>query len=216
MKVGTDAILLGAWADVSGSDHILDVGTGSGVIALMLAQRNEQSRIQAIDIDRHSIEEAKQNIRRSPWSAILEAEHISFQELAKSSGIHFDHIVSNPPFFEGDKRSIYPSRTKSRHTVYLSHDEFMSISAGLTHEGAKLSIILPSLVADYFLELADVNGFYLSRETRVRHLTHRPVKRVLLEFTRKQVLPRRSSLVLYDEEGIRSESFDRLTKEFYL
>lgn len=216
MKVGTDAVLLGSWANVERDETLLDVGTGCGIIALMVAQRNEKATIHALDIDEYSIRDAAQNFRRSPWTDRMVAHHISFQDFADETDQTFDHIVSNPPFFAGNKESVYPSRTKSRHTVYLSHDVFMSVSAALAHEASKLSIILPHLIADYFQVLASGNGFHLVRKTRIRHTTAHPVSRVLMEFRKRQALLKVEDMVLNGSDGQHSEAFRELTEAFYL
>ena len=216
MKVGTDAVLLGAVADV-GRDHtILDVGTGCGIIALMLAQRQPQAFITAIDLDRNSAQEAASNFRLSPWSDRLTALEISMQAYADNGEDTFDHIVSNPPFFTGDKKSVYPSRTKSRHTVYLSHEAFVQASRKLSHKFSRLSVILPLSVSSHFIQLAEIEGFNPDRIIRVRPRQDLPVNRSIISFTRQQAFTKTEEFTLYGMDGNYSEAYHALTKEFHL
>ena len=215
MKVGTDAVLLGALTDLRGSKNILDVGTGCGIIALMTAQRQPKAQVIAIDLDSGSIREAAENFRRSPWPDRLQAIESSFQSYSENTSQRFDHIVSNPPFFTGDSRSIYPSRTKSRHTVYLSHEAFIQSAGRVAVDSARISVILPVSVSSHFIRLAEIEGFYLWKVHRIRPRPDLPVNRMVLQFSSRQGLLTETDFTLYDPSGNYSDAYVELTKEFH-
>jgi len=216
MKVGTDAILLASTVNLNNEINFLDVGTGCGIIALMIAQRSDKSIIKGIDIDEHSIAEAQNNFTNSPWSTRLNAECISFQGFVESNTQLYDHILSNPPFFTGNKLSIYPSRTKSRHTVYLQHEEFLELSLACCKTTSKISVILPSMVAENFINHAENLGLYLCAETRVRPRSNKAINRLVLTFSQRKSLLERKELVIYDDTDNYTAAYKNLTKEFLL
>jgi tRNA1Val (adenine37-N6)-methyltransferase len=216
MKVGTDAILLGSLVKAEHDRTILDVGTGCGVIALMLAQRFSQAHITGIDIDPNAIVDARQNFDDSSWKDRLTAQTITFQEYSQSSSFAFDHIVSNPPFFTGNQLSVFPSRTKSRHTVYLSHEDFMASSLALSHEKTRLTVVLPFQLAERFIQIAAVNDFKLISQVRIHPFREKPANRVVLGFSRKNALLHTESLYIYEPDGEYTDPFRELTRSFYL
>lgn len=216
MKLGTDALLLGCLVNVKRDQSVLDVGTGCGVIALMIAQRNPEVSITGIDIDSNAIREAKRNFNNSPWSDRLEAQNESYQAFSQNQTAIFDHIVSNPPFFSGNKLSIYPSRTKSRHTVYLSHEAFISSSVSVTHDRSRLTVILPMEKAENFIQIAALNGFNLCERISIQPFPGKPANRVVLSFSRGNYLLQTSSLCIYEAPGIYTDNFRRLTEDFYI
>lgn len=216
MKVGTDAILLGSLADLKGDINTLEVGTGCGIIALMLAQRFSEVYFTAIDIDRYASQEAASNFHHSPWSDRLKAIKISFQDFTSETTDKYDHIVSNPPFFEGDKLSIYPSRTKSRHSVYMSHQDFLENAATLSHNQTKVSLILPMNIAESFIEAASYHSFHLKKSIKIYPKRSKAANRMLMTFSRVREVHQKSELVIYDESGHYTSAFKDLTDPFYL
>ena len=217
MKVGTDAILLGCLTEVQNSEsNILDVGTGCGVIALMIAQRFSQVKIEAIDIDKFASEEANYNFGRSPWSDRVSVGNISFQDFSYEMQDPFDHIISNPPFFSGDKLSVFPSRTKSRHTVYLSHKDFVDAAFRLSHEESKLSVILPTMIEENFVQLASQRSFNLVRKISIRPKAKKSANRVVLSFSRRFDVLQTDSLIIYDSNGSYSKDYKRITSDFLI
>jgi len=216
MKIGTDAILLGCSVNIDEDESILDVGTGCGIIALMLAQRTKGASITGLDIDRYAYREAELNFNNSPWKNRLKVIQTSFQDFSIDTYDKFDHIVSNPPFFEGDRKSIYPSRTKSRHTVYLSHDDFIRSAAKISHDRTKLTVILPIELTENFNHLAATEGFILKKQIRIHPKPKRPANRAILGFVRKQGLMTKDKLVIYDEAGNYTSDYVKLTSDFYL
>jgi tRNA1Val (adenine37-N6)-methyltransferase len=178
-KVGTDAVLLGAWADVSDVRTALDVGTGTGLLALMMAQRSD-AEITAIDIDGPSCEEARENVLRSPWKERIKVIHCPLQDFKPNR--RFDLIISNPPFF---RKSLHPSgmgKQISRHDVSLSLSELIAYARPLLQDTGKLCLILPAAESMNIKKVAHESGLILHRIMGVRPLPSRPAKRSLLEF----------------------------------
>ena len=196
MKVGTDGVLLGAWAGQDRPGEILDIGTGSGLIALMLAQRFPKARITGIDCDRDAAMQAKENFTGSPWADRLRTVHIGLQGFCRdtvTAAERFDLIVSNP------------------------HDELLLLSAGLLTDSGVFSLIVPSESERSILRLADRSRLHLHRLTRVYSRPGSGVRRILASFGKSPVpAPVEDSLVLTDADGHRSAEHAALTKEFYL
>ncbi len=218
MKVGTDGVLLGAWAEVGSARKILDVGTGTGVIAIMLAQRNAQAEVHAVEIDAEAFSQATENMHNSPWSNRLFAVHAPIQEFAKNSPDTFDLVVSNPPFFTGGVLSESENRHIVRHTVKLPHGDLLSAARQLLAPRGVFAVVLPLLEGLRFVEMARNYRLYCERMTEVRTKADKPVSRLLLQFT--SYIPdtiRKSSLVI-QEEGINNwtPEYRSLTGEFYL
>jgi len=216
MKVGSDAVILGSFVRVSLDSDILDVGTGCGVIAMMICQKNPDARVIAVDIDRESAMEAEYNFARSPWSASLKALHRSIQDFAEETDETFDHIVSNPPFFSGDKHSIFPSRTKARHTVYLDHWDFLNTCDRLLKRNGKLSVILPVPIAVEFIQKAALINLELQRLLKVRPKPNTPHNRYVMEFSKSRPDYREDELLMYDFDSNYTVQYKSYTKDFYI
>ena len=213
MKVGTDSVLLGAWAGVEGARSILDVGTGTGVVALMAAQRNRSAMIDAVEIDSQAALEATLNFRRSPWADRLRVECVDFKSY--SSPKRYDVIVSNPPYFISGKASPDARRACSRHPDSLPFEVFFAKCRELLSERGRLSLIAPVEVKQQVEFLAGEQGLWMSRRLSVSTTARKQPRRLLWEFS---VMP--SSLVdeelcLQSDKG-RSDEYDFLTKDFYL
>jgi tRNA1Val (adenine37-N6)-methyltransferase len=145
MKVGTDALLLGAWADCSHATRVLDIGTGTGVLALMLAQRAPQAHIDAIEIDAAAAEQATQNVARSPWQSRVTVYEVSLQQFAAANPLPiYDFIVSNPPFFHQSLKTPDPQRAQARHTDSLLHDVLLHNTAQLLLPNGSCCFVLPT------------------------------------------------------------------------
>lgn len=218
MKVGTDGVLLGAWAPVPDIGRVLDIGTGTGVIAVMLAQRSSEGIIHAVEIDGEAYEQACGNFANTPWRQRLQAFHVSIQDFTKSNPPAYDLIVSNPPFFSGGTLSVSQDKTSVRHTVKLAHGDLLSAARSMLAEGGKFCVILPKLEGLRFRELASSYNLYCSRVTEVVSRPGKPVERLLLMFE-KQVRPlEKDQLVIHAEEGDSewSEEYRMLTADFYL
>ena len=235
MKVGTDGVLLGAWCPVgefrsSGVQEfrslgvptkVLDVGTGSGLIALMLAQRLPEAQITAIDIDSGAVEQAKYNFGVSPWSDRLECHQQALQEL-EGEGI-YDLIVSNPPYFQDSLKNPDSQRAMARHTDTLSYEELLKYSARLLTTEGILALVLPIEAEQQIIALAQPLGLYPIHITHVYPKPGKEAKRLLITLSNhtsnSTVLnstPYYSTLTLESETAPRSEAYKELTKEFYL
>ena len=215
MKVGTDGVLLGAWADVAGDGDILDVGTGSGIIAIMAAQRNAMARVQAIDIDADAVAQAQRNISATAWRERICAE---CKDVAEFESEHkFDHIISNPPYFVEHTFSPNHQRALARSAVSLPFGVLVASAERLLRVGGKLSVVLPTEAAMQFRYEA-FERLWLSRLCSVTTVAGDAPKRVLMEFvlTDRPLMPRCEELVIQHRDGTYSAKYRDLTKDFYL
>jgi len=214
MKVGTDGALLGAWADCEGANRILDIGSGTGLISLMLAQRSELSEIQAIDIDEGAYRQSVVNFENSIFSGRISVLHTAFQEF--STDDKFDLIVSNPPFFSDSLKSPDRSRNAARHNDVLPPEYLIARSVELMSPRARLAVIIPTDRFADFHRLALQNQLFPCRQTTVFSLPHKPPKRILLEYANYSVESRNDSLLIETSPRQYSEEFIDLMKQFYL
>lgn len=213
MKVGTDGVLLGAWVSLDGSEeHILDVGTGSGVIALMLAQRSENSVIVGIDIDEPSVADASANFSKSPWAGRMAAFHADFRDMQK---FPYELIVSNPPYFINSLKAPSARRSEARHTDTLPYASLARAAAANTSREGRLAVVLPSAEAEIFMKEARKAGFFLRRICRVRTTPAQPFRRSLMEFSKKQGELLEEQLTIQNTCDFTAE-YKSLTKDFYL
>lgn len=217
MKVGTDGVLLGAWVPLDGARRILDIGTGTGLLALMMAQRNESAFIDAIEIDKDASVQAEANARLSPWSTRITVVNCALQEYARASGEAYDLIVCNPPFFSNSLKSPHLGRSLARHNVSLTLDELVACALPLlTHDG-KMAVVLPTEQYIVFEKTMRGNGFSPKQILEIMPVAGKEVKRILSVFDRSDGDCLRSTLVV--EIGGRhqySENYKDLTKDFYL
>lgn len=218
MKVGTDAVLLGSWIKPNGAETILDIGTGTGVIALMLAQKSKAAHITAIDIDKNSAEEAAFNVQQSIFKDQIEVRHISFQEFVRQYKSQFHLIVTNPPYFVGSLPSSQINRTNARHTSVLSFEDLIGGVKQLLSPKGKFCLILPKTEATQFRELAEAEGFHLSKLMRVRTRADKDSeKRQLMQFEITPSEFEEETLII--EKGGRhdfTEEYKALTRDFYV
>lgn len=214
MKVGTDGVLLGAWTSLNHAKHILDIGTGTGVIALILAQRAKQATIDAVEIEKEAFEDATENITSSPWADRIRVHHCPIQDF--NSTTQFDLIVSNPPYFQNSFKPPDTKRGIARHTQQLTFTELLIITKKFLAPSGKLSIILPYAEGLEFITLASKFGFYCSRKWSFRTRTEKPVERWLLEFSGIKVVPEEGQILLYKVGEEWSEEYKKLTSDFYL
>jgi tRNA1Val (adenine37-N6)-methyltransferase len=217
MKVGTDGVLLGAWTDVEKASYILDVGTGTGLIALMLAQRSE-AEIVAIDIDDDAFFQAKENVLNSKWNNRISVYHYSLQQLATFTKNNFDLIVSNPPYFSNSFKPTGDSRTIARHTEALNPKDFFKCCAALLKDDGLISTIFPAESFSIIKKAAEENGLYVVKECAVHPLPGKEPKRIMAEFskTKPEEIIRKSLVIETGERHQYSEQYIELTKDFYL
>jgi tRNA1Val (adenine37-N6)-methyltransferase len=209
MKVGTDAVLLGAFIQTEKQEKILEVGTGCGVVALMLAQKG--NRVLAIDIHAPSVEEAQQNFSNSVFAPLLIADEIDFFKL--QAPVKFDRIVSNPPFFQNSLQAPDEARNAARHAVNDWVKRFWERAQKLT---GKVNVIIPVEVFDEWKRESELSNFFLVKKCEVFSRSDKPAIRYILEFYRIELPLEETSLVLMNEEGTRTSEYSDFAKEFYL
>jgi len=219
-KVGTDGVLLGAWVDVGASSKILEVGTGTGLIALMIAQRNNQAQITAIDIDEISATIARYNVEESKFAVRVEVVHKSLQNFEQSCDAKFDLIVSNPPYFIDSTKSSYTVKNDKRHTSELSQIDLATSAVNLLKNEGELSVILPVVEGNLFVDVCKDVGLYLQRKTVVYPKKSKAAVRLMLSFCKSSVIPEviDKNLFIHNEQKERTYTTEyvELTKGFYL
>ena len=217
MRVSTDAVLLGAWVSPNGSKSILDIGTGTGVIALMLAQKSNAA-ITAIDIDKDSTEQARVNVSQSIFCDKVKVVHSSFQELAKACTDKFNLIVTNPPYFIDSLKNTSDTRTTARHTDSLSFEDLINGVKKLLDQKGKFCLILPTKEALLFREMAQLKGLYLSKLLRIRtRMEKDSEKRHLMQFEFKESEFSESTLVIEaDSHRNYTNEYKELTRDYYI
>ena len=214
MKVGTDGCLLGGWFDCSRSRNILDVGSGSGLIAIMAAQRC-RATVTGVEIDCDAARQATENVKNSPWSDRISI--INEDLLSYTTEERFDTIVSNPPYFVNSLKCDNDARTTARHSDTLSNDSFFKKCKKLLTEDGRVSIIIPSDISTDWQEVAINNGFHVSRITHIKTTPNKMAKRVLIEFsTCKPQEMHEETLILEKSRGVYSDEAQEILKDFYL
>lgn len=215
MKVGTDGVLLGAWADLENVHTVLDVGTGSGVIVLMIAQRSE-ANIQAVEIDESSAQQAKGNFDSSKWRERLKVEAISFQDFAKKHSSKFDLIVSNPPYFSKSLKPNTPERTLTRHTEQLSNADMLEGVKNLLSPDGRFCAIFPYTEGNIFIAEAANYGLFCNKKLYVKTKPNNPIIRILIDFsfTKKKLVE--DTISIHTSDGEYTEEYKKLTSDFYL
>jgi tRNA1Val (adenine37-N6)-methyltransferase len=214
-KVGTDAVLLGVYADISGKKHILDIGTGTGVIALMLAQRSD-AVIVAIEPDRESFKQASENFRKSKWPERITLENAFLQDYFPAD-LKFDLIVTNPPYFIDSLKNPDPVKSRTRHDVTLTHSDIFEGVFRLLERGGTLQLILPYAEGNVFIAEAREFGFFCNGIVKIRPTPSSEIRRLILSFSRERRKVTERFLTI--ESGKRhdfTEEYKELTKDFYL
>ena len=212
MKVGTDGLLLGAWAQ--GGKHVLDIGTGTGLIALMMAQRFPDAHVDAIDIDADAASQAEDNARRSPFVDRVAVRCVSLQEYVAER--EYDSIVCNPPFFTQSLQSPDSKRTLARHSVALPFDDLFRHARRLMSEDGVLSIVVPSDALSQIETVAVMNNLFLVRRCLVRTKRKKPARRLLLSFSQKPSPFHDEGGVIQEAVNEPSEWYRNLTCDFLL
>lgn len=216
MKVGTDAVLLGAIVEMEGADSILEIGTGCGVIALMLAQRSD-AMIDAIDIDEGSVIQARENVEQSPWKSRIKVYHSSLQKFKKAENQQYDLIISNPPFFSRSLKSPNEKKNLSKHNDSLSFHELAEYSYTLMKPDASLWVILPARESEEFVEIAEYQKLFIHNNIKVFSKSQGCHYRNIIHLRKDAPLNKeKKSLFIKDENGSYTEEYKQLTKDFYL
>jgi len=215
-KITTDSVLLGAWAGLDGARHILDIGTGTGILALMAAQRCDAD-IVAIEPDRTSCMQAGLNITTSPWYNRIKLINSTLQDYIPENNMLFDAIITNPPFFVNSLPNPDLQKATARHSLTLSHDELITHAIRLLTSGGALHLVLPVSEAEKLISLAARNGLICQKRLNVKPAPSQPPVRVLMTLGRQKNEPEESTIII--EKGGRhhySDDYVSLTKDFYL
>ncbi|MFQ3349874.1 MAG: tRNA1Val (adenine37-N6)-methyltransferase [Flavobacterium sp.] len=218
MKVGTDGVLLGAWTPITNNPFsILDIGTGTGVIALILAQRSTAEQIDALEIDQEAYEQAVDNFENSPWSDRLFCFHAGLDEFVEEPEEEYDLIVSNPPFYSEDYKTENKQRDLARFQEAMPFNNLVEAAALLLSENGIFSVIIPYKEEQRFLVLANEYGLYPVKITRVKGTPTTETKRSLLAFSRTEIssIPTDELIIEITRHAYTAE-YTELTKAFYL
>ncbi|MBK0371121.1 tRNA1(Val) (adenine(37)-N6)-methyltransferase [Flavobacterium agrisoli] len=218
MKVGTDAVLLGAWTPI---DHhpfsVLDIGAGTGILALMIAQRSAAEQIDALEIDENAYEQAVENFENSPWSDRLFCFHAGLDEFIEEPEEQYDLIVSNPPFYAEDYKTESQQRDLARFQDAMPFEELVEATDLLLSENGVFAVIIPFKEESKFIALAQEVDLFPIKITRVKGTAKSPIKRSLLAFSRSQSLqPEIDELVIEIERHVYTPDYKALTQDFYL
>ncbi len=217
MKVGTDGVLLGAWVELDENTiNALDIGTGTGVIALQIAQKSEIETIDALEIEGNAFEQAVGNFENSDWSDRLFCYHASIQEFVDEIDDKYDLIISNPPFYNDTFKKLEQKRATARHTKSLSFEELLSATAKLLTPKGTCAFILPFHEESKFLSIAKKSNLYPKRILRVKGNAKTDYKRVLIQFSFTKTNPKIENLVIELERDVYTKEYKNLLKDFYL
>lgn len=216
MKVGTDGVLLGAWVSLENPESILDIGSGTGLIALMLAQRSDAFQIDAIEIEDDAYEQAVTNFENSDWSDRLFCYHASLQEFAEEMDEQYDLIVSNPPFYTDSFESSDSNRSLARFESALPFEELIESTAKLLSKNGNLALITPYKEEEKVLKIALKNELFPQKITRVKGTANSEIKRSLLLFSFQENTPEIDELIIELSRHQYTDAFKELVKDFYL
>lgn len=214
MKVGTDSIVLGSWLPVHGAKRILDIGTGTGILALMLAQRSSSEvMIDAVELDQDAVVQAEENVNESPWRERIKVIH---HDILTFDAPHYDLIVSNPPYFQHGQEWGDISRQRARHTGELDHSALLKTAQRLLHPDGKLALVLPVSEGEKVTTLAKADGWYLQRQCLVETKRGKGPVLMLLLLGDRETDFEEELLCLRETDNRYSEEFITLADAFYL
>jgi tRNA1Val (adenine37-N6)-methyltransferase len=218
MKIGTDGVLLGAWTPIENNPYnILDIGTGTGIIALMLAQRSAAQQIDALEIDEEAYEQATDNFENSPWNDRLFCFHAGLDEFVEEPEEEYDLIISNPPFYSENYKSNDDKRDLARFQDAMPFEELIEAADLLLSENGIFSVIIPFKEEENFIATAKENELYPIKITRVKGTPSTGTKRSLLAFCRnKNTITIEDELIIEIERHSYTPQYKELTKDFYL
>lgn len=214
MKVNTDGVLLGAWADVSNAAYVLDIGTGTGVIALMAAQQNNSAMIQALEIDEPSFKQAADNFQQSKWSNRLTAFHQSFQNF--SAPQLYDCIICNPPYFINDMKSPQLSKNVARHSITLTYQELLTHSNRLLSVNGQLFICIPAFNFETIQAEAQAQNLFITHHAQVIAVEGKPPYLSLVCIRRQKLPTENETIIIQTQEGNFTAHYRKLTEAYYL
>jgi tRNA1Val (adenine37-N6)-methyltransferase len=217
MKIGTDSVMLGAWADCSSETRILDIGTGTGILALMMAQRNPGISIDAVELEYNAAELAVLNTKLSPWQAQIRIINSSIQDFANHNHHKYSLILCNPPFFTSSLKSQVQNRNLARHNDFLAVRDLLSISSKLLSVTGKASFVLPADAITVWKAEAEIVGLFIQKFTYIKSTSdHRP-HRILLTLTNKKgEVFAEDEICIYTSTRTYTSEYRDLTRDFYL
>lgn len=214
MKITTDACILGAWAPAPDTGNILDIGTGTGLLTCMLAQRTAAA-IDAIEIDADSYRQAKENFSKTLWRDRLQLFHGDARRFASER--RYDFIICNPPFFENQLPSPSDAKNKARHSSFLSLSELAEVTDRLLDDDGKFAVLIPAERTEDFIKKAALFNLFLNKQLFIRSHPHASPFRIILVMGRKPVDSiTESMLTIYESENVYSSDFTALLRDFYL
>lgn len=217
MKIGTDGVLLGAWANIKENlFSVLDIGSGTGIIGLMLAQRSYAEVIDAIEIDDYAYEQCVDNFEQSPWGDRLFCYHASLEEFADEIDDEYDLIISNPPFYSEDYKTDNPSRDKARFQDALPFDHLIKNASKLLAKTGTFCVVIPYKEETTFISIASQFGLFPNNILHVKGTPTSEVKRSLLEFSFSQSEVTTNELIIETARHEYTPEYIALTKDFYL
>ncbi|OZV70554.1 tRNA1(Val) (adenine(37)-N6)-methyltransferase [Winogradskyella aurantia] len=217
MKIGTDSVLLGAWTSVKHQPFsVLDIGAGTGILSLMLAQRSNAETIEAIEIDDDAFEQCTENFENSPWNDRLFCFHASLLEYIEAVDEKFDLIICNPPFYSEDYKTNDTSRNLARFSDAMPLEHIIFAVAHFLSDNGRFSIVIPNKLEERFIEEAQLIDLYPNRILQVRGNPSSEIKRSLIEFSFQNNIPKTSELVIETERHKYTDDYISLTKDFYL
>ena len=217
MKIGTDGVLLGAWASIDkNSFSVLDIGAGTGILSLMIAQRSNAQNIEAIEIDADAYEQCSENFENSPWADRLFCYHASLLEFVEEADEKYDHIICNPPFYSEDFKTDNDARDLARFNDAMPFEHLIYAVANLLSESGVFSVIIPFKEELSFIDLASKAALYPKNILHVKGNPDSEIKRSLLEFTFMKNEAKILELVIEKLRHQYTEEYINLTKDFYL
>ncbi len=222
LKVCTEACILGAYVKVTGATRALDIGTGTGLLALMAAQRNPLMRIDAVEIEEQNYLQAVDNVAQSPFAERIAVHHTAIQDWTRgnenltSNFSDYDLIISNPPFFANHLRSPSAARNRALHTDTLSLEELVDSVARLLAVEGRFVVLLPAYETQLLTEIAASAGLWPTRQLRIFQRPDKPLFRMITTFERHHTESILESLYIHHLDGSYSEEFRTLLKEYYL
>jgi tRNA1Val (adenine37-N6)-methyltransferase len=218
MKIGTDGVLLGAWAPIDNNPFsVLDIGTGTGIIALMLAQRSGAQQIDALEIDEEAYEQATDNFENSTWNDRLFCFHAGLDEFVEEPEDEYDLIISNPPFYSEDYKSENEQRDLARFADAMPFEDLIEAADLLLSENGIFSVIIPFKEEENFIALAAAYELYPLKITHVKGTPTSEIKRSLLAFSRNEIIDfPLDELIIETARHIYTPEYIALTKDFYL
>jgi tRNA1Val (adenine37-N6)-methyltransferase len=214
MKVSTLACILGAYAEASLPINILDIGTGTGLLSLMLAQRYVEAAIDAVEIEEHAFQQAKQNVQASKWSGQVNVHQSAVQQF--QPGKRYDLIVSNPPFYSNQHLSINNEINLARHGASLSQNDLIDAVLRLMKENGRFYVLLPEEEARHFRQRAQAKNLYWFQQLDIYDQAEQPINGVINAFSFNEVPFDKSSFIIKNGEGEYTEAFKSLLKPYYL